>query len=161
MISNHQYWLIEQHSACTTKNETSKPQKGYAILRIHENEIVATCLPTFELNPKCDMVSSEKPWYIKGMVIHPRKGFLIFLLRVIPNLTNYSVIVSDIPSGSILACIFWPSIWHSFWHSIWHLFWHPLWHGHCRTSTASGRKEGREGKGREGKGREGRRKQLW
>ena len=59
------------------------------------------------------------------------KTLEITLLRVIPTLTHYSGMVSDIPSGSIIyiyICIYthtlWHSIWHSFWPSIWHLFWH-------------------------------------
>ena len=64
---------------------------------------------------------------------------------MIPTLTNFSGIVSDISSGSmyvICICvyiIFWHSIWHSFWHILrhsiwhsfgrsWHLFWHTLWY---------------------------------
>ena len=169
MSSNHQYWVIEQHSACTTNNETSKPQKGYAILRIHGNDIVATCLPTFELNPKCDMVSSEKPWYINSMVIHPRKGFL-----------NYFT-----SSDSNRDKLFCHSFWHPIWKYIWHVFSDLLSGIHSGILSGiyfdilsdmgtaepqpraegrkEGRKEGRERKRREGKGKErkGRRKQLW
>ena len=79
-----------------------------------------------------------------------------YSLRVIPTLTHYSDIFSDIPSGvynildihiyiltffldlasiysDILSAILSDIL---FWHSIWHLFWHSLWHGHCRTWTA-------------------------
>ena len=78
---------------------------------------------------------------------HQSSPFRINLLRVIPALTHYSDIVSDIPSGRIygtsiltLYLTFFlahtHSIWHSFWHSIlhlfshfiWHLFWHFFWH---------------------------------
>ena len=60
-------------------------------------------------------------------------------LRVIPTLTHYSDIVSDIPSGRIFillpiycpSSLFWHSIWHSFWHFIWLLFWHSFWHIMC------------------------------
>ena len=51
------------------------------------------------------------------------------LLPVIPTLTHYSDMVSDIPSGSISGIFFWHSIWNSFWH----ILWHSLWRGHCRT----------------------------
>ena len=71
-----------------------------------------------------------------------------YFLWVIPPVTHYSYIVSDIPFGSTqiisgisyLFChstwrsvrhILWHSIWHlfrhSFWHSIWHLFQHSIW----------------------------------
>ena len=62
--------------------------------------------------------------------------FRIALLRVIPNLTHYSDIVSDILiwtymwhicSDILSYILFWDSIWHSFWHPIWHLFWHTFW----------------------------------
>ena len=81
----------------------------------------------------------------------------MILLRVIPNLTHYSDIVSDISSGSIcwhiysdilskfisgIQCGIYSDIlygiysgmhlcclcWHSFWHSISHLFWHSILH---------------------------------
>ena len=57
------------------------------------------------------------------------KNKLYTLLRVIPTLTDYFVIVSDISSGSIYGIIssdilFWHSIWNLFWHPIWHPFWH-------------------------------------
>ena len=47
-----------------------------------------------------------------------------YFLRVIPTLTHYSDIVSDIPSGSIYGILY--VFRHFFWHSIWHLFWHIL-----------------------------------
>ena len=62
--------------------------------------------------------------------------FKIALLRVIPTLTHYSDIVSDIfiwtymwhiCSDILSYILFWDSIWHSFWHPIWHLFWHTFW----------------------------------
>ena len=48
----------------------------------------------------------------------------VTFLRVIPTLTHYSDIVSDIPSGSIYGILY--LFRHFFWHSIWHLFWHIL-----------------------------------
>ena len=56
----------------------------------------------------------------------------ITILRVIPILTHYFDIVSDILSqiiyGRQLAYIFWHSCCHSFWHSFWQSFWHFIWH---------------------------------
>ena len=53
----------------------------------------------------------------------------ITLLWVIPTLTHYSDLVSDLPFRSIYCIyIFWNSIWHSFWHILWHSFWHLFWH---------------------------------
>ena len=73
------------------------------------------------------------------------------VLRAIPTVTSYFVIVSDIPSGSIygmhiyfLTIIFlafyltfysdillWRSIWHLFWQSFRHSIWHSIWPSTC------------------------------
>ena len=48
-----------------------------------------------------------------------------YTLRVIPSLTHYSDIVSDISSCSIYGINIPTSIWHSFWYILWHDF---IWH---------------------------------
>ena len=54
----------------------------------------------------------------------------ITVFRLIPTLTNYSVIVWFLTYQleTYMECIFWNYIWHHFWHFIWHIFWHSIWH---------------------------------
>ena len=54
--------------------------------------------------------------------------FTRVLLRVIPTLTRYSGIVSDISPLSLCIHIFWQSIGHSIWHPLWLILWHTFWH---------------------------------
>ena len=80
---------------------------------------------------------AERPWFIgspsppgRGANVWRRRGEHGALwtpyfeyLRVIPTLTHYSDIVSDISFGH-MACIFWHSTCHFF---IWHVLSHSIW----------------------------------
>ena len=79
---------------------------------------IITAIPCPPLLYLC--LSIKTPWHVRQnlrSIIHQLNYCL-----VIPALTHYSDIASDIPSGSFVAYIykfiFWHSVWHSFWHSL-------------------------------------------